>query len=65
MTVTVTLTGGGTVRYSQFRDTYVKRDDGTLDIFCGGAKRSQNYATGQWADVAGNEKNSRTGLFWG
>jgi hypothetical protein len=55
----VTLTYGGTVEYTRSADTYIKRNDGTLDIFHGGAKRSQSYASGQWADVHGNEKSAR------
>jgi hypothetical protein len=65
MTVTVTLVDGGTVRYMRFADTYVKRNDGTLDVFRGGAKRSQNYALGQWTDVRGDEKSWKNGRFWG
>jgi hypothetical protein len=65
MTVTVTLTAGGTVKYMRFGDTYVKRNDGTLDVFRGGAKRSQNYASGQWADVEGDQKSWKNGRFWG
>jgi hypothetical protein len=63
MTVVITLTGGGTVRYSRYGDAYVKCNDGTLDVFRGGAKRSQNYAAGQWAGVTGDEKDSKKGLF--
>jgi hypothetical protein len=65
MTVTVTLRGGGTVKYMRVGDTYVKHNDGTLDVFRGGAKRSQNYALGQWADVEGDQKSWKKGLFWG
>ena len=64
MTVTVKLTGGETVKYMRSEDAYVKCNDGTLDIFSSGAKRSQNYAAGQWADVDGNEKTWKKGLFW-
>jgi hypothetical protein len=65
MTVTVTLTAGGTVKYMRFGDTYVKRNDGTLDVFRGGAKQSQSYASGQWAHVEGDEKSWKKGLFRG
>jgi hypothetical protein len=65
MTVTVTLIGGGTVKYMRPGDAYVKCDDGTLDVFRGGAKRSQSYARGQWAGVEGDQKSWKKGLFWG
>lgn len=65
MTVTVTLRGGGTVKYMRFGDTYVKQKDGTLDLFRGGAKRSQSYASGQWTEVEGDQKSWKKGLFWG
>ncbi|MFL6081725.1 MAG: hypothetical protein ACJ74F_00650 [Mycobacterium sp.] len=65
MTITVTLTGGGTVKYMRFGDAYVKRNDGTLDIFRGGAKQSQSYLSGQWADVEGDEKRWKKSPFWG
>jgi hypothetical protein len=65
MTVTVTLVAGGTVEYLRFADTYVKRNNGTLDICRGGAKRSQSYAQGQWTKVDGDEKSWKNGRFWG
>jgi hypothetical protein len=65
MTVTVTLIAGGTVEYLRFGDTYVKCEDGTLDICRGGARRSQSYAQGQWAQVDGDEKSWKNGHFWG
>jgi len=65
MTVTVMLAAGGTVKYTRFGDRYVRRNDGTLDVFRGGAKRSQNYALGQWIDVEGDEKSWKHGRFWG
>ena len=49
----------------RFGDTFVKRNDGTLDVFRGGAKRSQNFASGQWTDVEGDEKSWKKGRFWG
>ena len=65
MTVTVTLTGGGTVEYMRFGDAYVKRNDGMLDVFLGGAKQPHSYASGQWAHVEGDEKSWKKGLFRG
>ncbi|MEN3316864.1 MAG: hypothetical protein V7643_265 [Mycobacterium sp.] len=65
MTVTVTLTGGGTVKYMRFGDAYAKRNDGTLDVFRGGAKQSQSYPSGQWANVEGDEKRWKKSPFWG
>jgi hypothetical protein len=39
MTVTVTLQDGDTDKYMRFGDTYIKHDDGTLDVVRDGAKR--------------------------
>ena len=63
MTVTVTLRGGGTDEYMRFHDSYVKHNDGTLDVVRGGAKRPYSYAPGVWTDVEGDEKNWKTGRF--
>ncbi|HKV20948.1 MAG TPA: hypothetical protein VJR50_18080 [Mycobacterium sp.] len=57
MTVTVRLNGGGSVKYMRFGDAYVRRNDGTLDVFRGGVRQSQSYASGQWIDVEGDEKS--------
>jgi hypothetical protein len=64
MTVTVTLSDGGTDEYMRFGDAYVKHNDGTLDVTRGGAKQSHSYASGQWTDVEGDQKKSK-GRFWG
>jgi hypothetical protein len=65
MTVTVTLRGGGSVKYMRSGDTYIKHNDGTLDVFRGVAKRPQSYASGQWAEVEGDQKSGKRRPFWG
>ncbi|OBB60072.1 hypothetical protein A5757_10380 [Mycobacterium sp. 852013-51886_SCH5428379] len=63
MTVTVTLAGGDTVAYMRFGDTYVKRDDGSLDVKRTGAT-TLTYAAEEWSDVAGDQaKSGRRGFF--
>ena len=64
MTVTVTLPDGGSDKYMRFGDAYVKRHDGSLDVVRGGAKRPHSYASGEWTDVAGDEKTWKQGRFW-
>ncbi len=65
MTVTVTLSDGATDKYMRFGDAYVRHNDGTLDVIRTGAKRPFSYASGVWADVAGNQKHGKKGRFWG
>ena len=62
MTVIVTLPNG---QYRRYGDVYVKRNDGTLDVIRGGAKRPYRYAPEAWTDVAGDQKTWKTGRFWG
>jgi hypothetical protein len=63
MTVIVTLTDGSIDKYMRFGDAYVTRDDGGLDVFRGGAKYSESYTLGQWADVEGDQKSWKKGFF--
>ena len=65
MTVTVTLSDGAIDNYMRFGDAYVKHNDGTLDVIRTGAKRPYSYASGVWTEVAGDQKHSKTGRFWG
>jgi hypothetical protein len=64
MTVTVTLPSGATDKYMRFGDAYVKHNDGSLDVVRNGAKESYGYESGEWTDVQGDEKRSKT-RFWG
>ena len=64
MTVTVSLRDGGTDKYMRFGDAYVKHNDGTLDVLRTGAKQAVSYASGDWTDVDGDQKRSKT-RFWG
>ena len=63
MTVTVTLPDGGADRYMRFGDAYIQHDNGTLDVVRTGAKESFHYASGEWTDVAGDEKSWKKGFF--
>lgn len=63
MTVSVTRRDGGTDKYMRFGDAYIKHNDGTLDVFRGGARKPFSYASGEWSDVEGDQKRS-TGRFW-
>jgi hypothetical protein len=56
---------GATDEYMRFGDTYVKHNDGTLDVIRTGAKQPYSYATGSWADVEGDQKHGKKGRFWG
>jgi len=56
VTVTVTLPDGAVDKYMRFGDSYVKHIDGRLDVVRGGAKQAHTYASGEWADVEGDEK---------
>jgi len=63
MTVKVTLPDGETDQYMRFGDAYVKHHDGTLDVIRTGAKHPHSYAPGDWTDVEGTKKRSKT-RFW-
>jgi len=63
MTVSVTRHDGGTDKYMRFGDAYTKHDDGSLDVFRGGARTPLRYASGEWSDVEGDQKRSK-GRFW-
>ena len=63
MTVTVTLTGGGSDKYMRSGDAYVKHNDGTLDIVRTGAKPI-SYCAGAWIDVEGDQKRFKRRGFW-
>ncbi len=65
MPVTVTLPDGATDKYMRFGDTYVKHNDGTLDVIRGGAKQPHRYTSEEWTDVAGDEKSWKKRRFWG
>jgi len=56
MTVTVTLQDGDTDKYMRFGDTYIKHNDGTLDVVRNGAKEPHSYSPGVWTNVKGDEK---------
>jgi uncharacterized protein YaiE (UPF0345 family) len=64
MTVTVTLRTGETDDYMRFGDSYVKRNDGTLDVVRNGAKEWHSYASGDWVDVEGDERKRKSRGFW-
>jgi hypothetical protein len=65
MTVTVTRQDGDTDKYMRFGDTYVKNDDGTLDVTRDGAKEPHSYAEGAWTNVQGDEKQLERSHFQG
>jgi hypothetical protein len=65
MTVTVTLPDGGADKYMRFGDVYVEHNDGTLDVFRGGAKQAHSYASGEWTGVDGDQKKFKRRGFWG
>ena len=65
MTVTVTLQDGDTDKYMRFGDTYIKHNDGTLDVVRDGAKEPHSYALGVWTDVQGDEKSLKRSGFRG
>ncbi len=65
MTVTVTLPDGSAANYMRFGDCYIKHNDGTLDIVRTGNKQHHSYASGEWADVDGDQKKFRKRPFWG
>ena len=47
----------------RFGDTYIKHDDGTLDVVRDGAKEPHSYAPGAWANVQGDEKSFKRSGF--
>jgi hypothetical protein len=63
MTVTVTLQDGETDNCMRFGDTYIKHNDGTLEVICGGAKEPHSYAPGVWTNVQGDEKSLKRSGF--
>jgi hypothetical protein len=65
MTVTVTLPDGRTDKNMRFGDVYVEHNDGTLDVFRGGAKQTHSYASGEWTDVECDQKRFKRRGFWG
>ena len=65
MTVKVTLPGGACDKYMRFGDVYVKHHDGRLEVFRVGAKQAYRYACGEWTDVEGDQKRTKTRSFWG
>jgi hypothetical protein len=65
MTVTVTLQDGDADKYMRFGDTYIKHNDGTLDVVRDGAKEPHSYAPGAWSNVQGDEKQLKRSGFRG
>jgi hypothetical protein len=65
MTVTVTLQDGDTDKYMRFGDTYVKQDDGTLNVVRDGAKEPHSYAPSVWTNVQDEEKQLKRRRFQG
>ncbi|MCV7149707.1 hypothetical protein [Mycolicibacterium pyrenivorans] len=65
MTVSVTLSDGRTDDYMRFGDTFVKHDDGRLDVVRSGARQPFSYAAGEWTDVEGDEKRWKKRRLWG
>ncbi len=65
MTVIVTLQKGDTEKYMRSGDTYIKHNDGTLDVLRNGAKEPHSYARGAWTNVEGDEKQLKRGRFEG
>jgi hypothetical protein len=65
MTVTVTLQDGDTDKYMRFGDTYIKHNDGTLEVVRDGAKEPTSYAPGAWFNVQGDEKQLKGRRFQG
>ena len=65
MTVTVTLQDDDTDKYMRFGDTYLKHNDGTLDVVRDGAKEPYSYASGVWTNVQGDEKSLKQSGFRG
>jgi len=63
MTVTVTRQDGATDKYMRYGDTYVKHNDGTLDVNRVGATESFSYPAGVWINVHGDEKTRRRSYF--
>lgn len=65
MTVTVTLPDGECDEYSRFGDSYVKHNDGSLDVVRRGERKPHRYESGQWTDVDGDEKAWKKPRLWG
>lgn len=65
MTVTVTLPDGRTDDYMRFGDSFIKHDDGRLDVVRSGARQPFSYAPDEWADVEGDEKRWKKRRLWG
>jgi hypothetical protein len=51
MTVIVTLQDGDTDQYMRYGDTYIKHNDGALDVVRDGAKEPHSYEPGVWTNV--------------
>jgi hypothetical protein len=54
----------GTDEYIRYGNAYFKHNDGTLDVIRTGVQRPYSYASGEWADVEGDEKRFKK-RFWG
>jgi hypothetical protein len=65
VTVTVTRQDGDTDKYMRFGDTYVKHDDGTLDVIRDGSGEPHSCGPGAWTDVEGDEKQLKRNRFRG
>jgi hypothetical protein len=64
MTVTVTLSDGGTDEYMRFGDAYVQHRDGRLDVLRRGGTEPHSYASEEWTDVEGDQSKKKS-RFWG
>ncbi len=56
---------GDTDKYMRFGDTYIKHDDGALDVVRDGANEPHSYAPAAWTNVQGDEKQLKRSRFQG
>jgi hypothetical protein len=53
------------LNHDSYCDTYIKHNDGTLDVVRDGAKEPHSYAPGVWTNVQGDEKSLKRSGFRG